>query len=154
MRRRRLSMQQIETFRAVMLTGSVSAAARELSVSQPSLTRLLRRTADVVGFHLFDVIRNRMVPTAEARELMRHVEYLDEQFDGLDSAIARLRGEGTGLFRFGGSPSLGRALVPEALSRFRQAFPDTCCISIRCSCSRWWTTSCLAAASVSFPWFR
>lgn len=125
MRRHRLSMQQIESFRAVMQTGSVSAAARELGVSQPSLTRLLRRTADIVGFRLFDTVRNRLVPTAEARELIAYVEYLDEQFDGFDAAVARLRGEGTGLFRFGASPSLGRALVPETLARFRQGFPGT-----------------------------
>lgn len=124
MRHRRLSIQQIETFRAVMQTGSISAAARQLGVSQPSLTRLLKRSADIVGLPLFDLVKNRVVPTAEARELIRYIEYLDERFEGLDGAIARLRGQGTGLFRFGGSPSLGRALIPEGLARFRRGFPD------------------------------
>jgi DNA-binding transcriptional LysR family regulator len=124
MRRRRLSVQQIETFRAVMLTGSITAAAKELGVSQPSLTRLVKRTEDLVGFRLFEVVRNRLIPTAEARELMRHAEYIEEQLDGLDLAISRLRDAGTGLFRFGGSPSMGRALVPQTLARFRRQFPQ------------------------------
>lgn len=124
MRRRRLSVQQIETFRAVMQTGSITAAAKELGVSQPSLTRLMKRTADLVGFRLFEVVRNRLIPTAEARELMRHAEYIEEQLDGLDLAISRLRDAGTGLFRFGGSPSMGRALVPQTLACFRQRFPQ------------------------------
>ena len=125
MRRRRLSTQQIETFRSVMLAGSVNAAARELGVSQPSLTRLVKRMEDLIGFRLFDLVKNRLIPTAEARILMQHVEYIGEQLDDLESAILRIGNEGRGLFRFGSSPSLGRALVPEALTRFRRRFPET-----------------------------
>ncbi|MBR0855702.1 LysR family transcriptional regulator [Bradyrhizobium liaoningense] len=125
MRRRRLSTQQIEAFRAVMLAGSVNAAARQLALSQPSLTRLIKRTEDLVGFRLFDLIKNRLIPTAEARVLMRHVEYIGEQLDDLEGAILRVRENGRGLFRFGCSPSLGRTLVPEGLTRFRLRYPAT-----------------------------
>lgn len=123
MRRRRLSTQQIEAFRAVMLAGSVNAAARQLEISQPSLTRLIKRTEDLVGFRLFELIKNRLIPTAEARVLMQHAEYIGEQLDDLESAISRVRENGRGLFRLGSSASLGRGLVPEGLTRFRRRYP-------------------------------
>lgn len=124
MRRRKLSTQQIETFRAVMLLGSVNAAAQEFGVSQPSLTRMLRRTEDLVGFRLFELIRNRLVPTAEARLLFSHVEYISNQLDDLDGAIDRIREGGRGNFRFAASINLARSLIPEALVVFRRHYPE------------------------------
>src|SRR4051794_28257236 len=68
--RRRLSLRQIEVFRAVMISGSINGASQMLRVSQPSLSRVVRRTEDVLGFNLFERIRGRLVPTKEAGSLL------------------------------------------------------------------------------------
>ena len=49
-----MNLRQIEVFRAIMLTGGVSDAARSLNVSQPNVSRLLRHTEDRLGIKLFD----------------------------------------------------------------------------------------------------
>jgi len=120
---RRMSSRQIEVFRAVMIAGSLNGAAQQLHVSQPSLTRLVRRVEDQVGFALFDRVKGRLLPTAEARALFARVQHIQDQLDGLDEAIAQIaRGE-TGLLRVGASPSLAQRLAPEALARFHAKFP-------------------------------
>jgi DNA-binding transcriptional LysR family regulator len=121
--RPKLTFRQIDVFRAVMITGSLSAAARQLNISQPSLGRLVKRTEDLVGFALFDRAKGRLLPTAEARLLFASVQHIQEQLDGLGDVILRIGQEGPGRFQLGASPSLARRLVPAALARFREWFP-------------------------------
>ena len=120
---RRMSARQIEVFRAVMVAGSLSGAAQQLNVSQPSLTRLVRRIEDQVGFALFDRVKGRLLPTPEARMVFAKLQHIQEQLDGLDAAIGQIARGDTGLFRLGASPSLAQRLAPEALARFRARFP-------------------------------
>ncbi|UFN50516.1 LysR family transcriptional regulator [Roseomonas sp. OT10] len=124
MRPRRLSTQQMETFRAVMHAGSVHGAARQLGTSQPSLTRILRRMEDLAGFALFQTVKGRLIPTGEARALLQGVEHVHHQLDALEEMMQRIARHGDGPFRFGASPSLGRAVVPAALVGFRRLFPE------------------------------
>ena len=67
-----LNLRQIEVFRAVMITGSVSGAAQLLFVSQPAVSRLLSQTENRLGFALFERIKGRLHATAEAKEVFRH----------------------------------------------------------------------------------
>src|SRR3712207_2008590 len=85
---RRLSARQIEVFRAVMVAGSLSGAAQQLNVSQPSLTRLVRRIEDQVGFALFDRVKGRLLPTAEARMVFAKLQ--DRKSTRLNSSHANI----------------------------------------------------------------
>ena len=62
-----MQLRHLEIFHAIMLTGSITAAARLLHVSQPAATRLLLRAEDQLGYRLFDRIKGRLVPTHEGR---------------------------------------------------------------------------------------
>ena len=77
-----LNLRQIEVFRAVMMAGSVTAAARTLRISQPAVSRLLRYTEDRLAAPLFSRVKGRIYPTAQARVLYEEVEKV---YKGLDS---------------------------------------------------------------------
>ena len=62
----RLTFKQIEYFRAVMETGSVSGAAKLLNVSQPNVSRMLKYTETRIGMTLFLRLKGRLKPTPEA----------------------------------------------------------------------------------------
>lgn len=118
-----LTLRQIEVLRAVLQAGSLAGAARGLGIAQPTVTRIVRRMEDVLGLALFDRRGGRLHPTAEARRMLGEI---DRAYDALRRAVddavrrARLGGE---RFEVGVSPSLGRALVPEALAGLSRAAP-------------------------------
>ena len=64
-----MRLRQIEVFRAVMLAGTVSGAARLLNVTHPAVTNVLLHTEDELGIKLFERIKGRLYPTAEGRAL-------------------------------------------------------------------------------------
>ena len=122
--RRRLSFRQVQVFRAIMISGSINAAAKTLNVSQPNLSRVVRRAEDVLGFPLFERAKGRLVPTKDANLLLTLVGRVYRQLDELGDAIERMtRGAGV-LFRVGSTPSPGRCLVPQAIARLHEVYPD------------------------------
>lgn len=118
-----LSVRQIEIFRAVMITKTVSGAARMLGSSQPGLSRMLAHIEDRLRFRLFDRTRGRLVPTQEARILFEEIERIYKGFDDLSHVIQRLSKGEDRTFRVGASPSLGHSVVPQMLGRLTANYP-------------------------------
>lgn len=72
----KLNLRQIEVFRAIMLSGSISGASKLLFVSQPAVSRLIAYTEQRLGLMLFERIKGRLYPTPEARRLFVEVTAL------------------------------------------------------------------------------
>lgn len=122
-----MRLRQIEVFRAVMLTGSGSAAARMLGVSQPVVSRVLSHAELGLGFALFERRHGRLVPTAEARALFAQVQRAWGEIERIEALAANLRRGASGLLRVAATPSLATALLPEALAAMRTAYPGVVC---------------------------
>jgi DNA-binding transcriptional LysR family regulator len=120
----RLSLKQIEYFRAVMETGTVSGAAALLHVSQPNVSRMLKYTESRLGLELFQRRHGRLLPTPEAHALFREVQSLHLHLESVQEAVDRIAGGQLDRFPVGASPSLGRFVVPSLLSRLRREFPS------------------------------
>jgi DNA-binding transcriptional LysR family regulator len=120
MKNPKLKERQIEVFRTVMATGSLTAAAQQLGVSQPSLSMTLRRFEDELGTTLFERIGGRLVPTEEAKLIFIEVDRVYGQFDRLSEAIHSIARGDNSVFRFGTTPSIGMRLIPKALRELRE----------------------------------
>jgi len=118
------NLRQIEVFRAIMVTGSISGAARLLSVSQPAISRLLAYTEDRLGIKLFERLKGRVKPTPEAKRLFAEVDQVHQGVLRVNHLAQELRERGTGGMHVVASPSVGQTFVPEAICLFRQHFPD------------------------------
>ncbi len=71
--RQQLRQRNLEAFRIVCETGSVTRAAERLHLSQPAVSQLIGRLERSFGLRLFDRgLGRRLEPTAQARAL-----YLD-----------------------------------------------------------------------------
>ena len=80
----RITHRHIEIFRAVMLAGGVSGAARLLYTSQPTVSRELARLETLLGYSLFERVQGRLRATARALSLWDEVQ---RSWQGLDHVI-------------------------------------------------------------------
>ncbi|WP_304307702.1 LysR substrate-binding domain-containing protein [Pseudacidovorax intermedius] len=119
-----LNLRQIEVFRAVMTTGSISGASQLLFVSQPAVSRLLSHTEARVGFALFERIKGRLYATPEAKKLFREVEHVYTGVQRVNVLAQELRDHGDGILNIVSSPSVGQMLIPQAVARFREDHPN------------------------------
>ena len=110
-----LSLRQMEVFHTVMQTRSITGASKVLHVSQPVLSRTIRRIEDQLGIALFARDRNGLVSTSEALQIFAELDPLIRQLTSVGTQIGRIaRGE-TAVFRVGSTASVARALIPQSL---------------------------------------
>ncbi|MBU4611451.1 LysR family transcriptional regulator [Achromobacter sp. GG226] len=121
---RPLNFRQLEAFRAVMLTGSMTGAAGVLHISQPAVTRLIRDLEADLKLALFHRQGPQIAPTAEAQVLYREAE---RQFAGAERIrdVARaLRETQAGYLHVGAMPTLAASCLPEAVALFLARHPN------------------------------
>jgi DNA-binding transcriptional LysR family regulator len=126
-----MRLKHIEVFNALMLTGTVSGAAKLLHVTQPAATQSLQLAELQLGYQLFTRQRRRLVPTREAHALYVEVQKLMTQLESV-KRLAQALGEddaSKGL-RILIVPSLAIRALPDALSLFRQRHPKIA-VSVR-----------------------
>ena len=119
-----MRFRQIEVFHAVYTTGSISAAARALHVSQPSVSKVLQHTQQQLKLELFRLVRGRLVATDEAHALFVEVAEVFSRLTSLQKTVGNLRSLAGGCVRLAVVPSLGLHIGPLAIARFRERHPD------------------------------
>ncbi|PKO79015.1 MAG: LysR family transcriptional regulator [Betaproteobacteria bacterium HGW-Betaproteobacteria-15] len=119
-----MRLRHIEVFNAVMLTGSVSAAARMINVTQPAVSRTLQHAELQLGFQLFQREGGRLRPTVEAQALYPHIERLFNQLEDVQRLSASLKaGRGKGELRVLTVLALSYEIFPRAMRLFREKHP-------------------------------
>lgn len=86
-----MRLRQIEIFNAVYDSGSISNAARNLNVAQPTVSKILKHTEDQLGFLLFQRIKGRLVATSEANVLYKETCIIYRQINKLLSTAENLK---------------------------------------------------------------
>lgn len=119
-----MNFKQIEAFRAVMMSRSMTTAAGLLHTSQPNISRWISMLERQVGFQLFQRVGTKLLPTAEAEAFYADVERAFLGLESLDDSANSIRRRGTGLLRIGAVGSIAESVLPDALAIFRQSFPD------------------------------
>lgn len=115
-----MRLRHIEVFNAVMLTGSVSGAARLINVTQPAVSRILQHAELQLGFALFQRTKGRLAPTSEALTLYPHIERLFAQLDEVQRLAANLKsGESGKELRVLTVLALSYEILPRAIKLFR-----------------------------------
>jgi DNA-binding transcriptional LysR family regulator len=115
--------RHMEVFRAVMTARGVTAAARLLCTSQPTVSRELAELERQLGFALFDRVRGRLRPTARALILLEEVQ---RSYLGLDHILTMAARLGTGdqaQLSIICMPSFSHAPLPAVCRRFLAEHP-------------------------------
>jgi len=120
-----MRLRHIEVFHAVYTCGSITAAARSLNVSQPSISKALAHAEQQLGFALFDRQKGKIIPTQEAERLIHHVTNAYKNIGELRRLSENLRASDTGRIRIAMTPAFGIDLVPAAIASYLEKHPDT-----------------------------
>ncbi|MCF3936684.1 LysR family transcriptional regulator [Acuticoccus sp. M5D2P5] len=103
--------------------GSFRAAADRLGVSQPALTKAVRRLEDEVGAALFDRRPRGVTLTVYGRVLLRHARLVRASQREARDEVAALKQGLLGRVKVGAGPSWQRSVLPEAIAAFREDWP-------------------------------
>lgn len=119
-----LNLRQMEVLRAIMSQGGVTAAAKVLNVSQPSVSEVLRHAEQRVGFPLFQRNNGRLTPTQAAQQLSVGIDRVFEEVAGVNRLARDLRQQRRNVLRIGSVSALAMALGPMLVAEFLKVSPQ------------------------------
>jgi len=114
----RITLRQLQIFEAVVHTGSVTAAAEMVSISQPAASQALRELEALLGQSLFRRHGKRLQITPQARHLLPQARAVLSQIEQIESMGNE--DELSGSLHIAASVSIGNYLLPEQMSIFKQ----------------------------------
>jgi len=117
----RLNLRQIEAFRAVFQTNSMTAAAELMGVTQPAVSRLIRDLEAETELPLFDRTRGRLIATDNAAALYREVERSYYGLERISRAATALHRRPTGSLRLAAAIAPSYYWLPELIAAFHSA---------------------------------
>lgn len=124
-----MNLRQLEAFRAVMTTGSITHGAQTMHLSQPAVSKLVADLEHSLGFKLF--VRTKgsaLTVTPEAELFFHEVERSFVGVEGLKRAADSIRNLATGSLHIASLPALSFSFLPGVIGEFRKRHPG---VSIR-----------------------
>lgn len=106
-----------------MQMGSLVAAAQELNISQPAVTRHLQDLETRTRLRLFIRAGNRITPTPQAWSLLEEVERAFIGLRDIEAQIPRIASGGTEITRIAAMPVAATTIVPEVIAALNFSFP-------------------------------
>ncbi|KQV71090.1 LysR family transcriptional regulator [Caulobacter sp. Root343] len=110
-------------FLAVIDTGSLSAAARQLGAAQPTVRRRVEDLEGQLGVALFTRSPSGLTPTPLARELAQHARAMAIAAASLARAASAEADAASGAVRITASEVVGMEVLPSILADLREAHP-------------------------------
>ncbi|HKA10999.1 MAG TPA: LysR family transcriptional regulator [Candidatus Dormibacteraeota bacterium] len=119
-----LTLHQLRTFRAVAEQLSFSAAAHELSISQPSVSYQVKELEAVLGLPLIDRLGKRVRLTEAGEVLYEYARRTLTLLDEVALVMEQMRGIERGTLRVGASATVGIYVIPLALGAYKKVHPN------------------------------
>src|SRR5947209_15770463 len=119
-----VDLQVLRCFRAVAGGATVTEAAVEAHLTQPALSRALRRLEREAGAELLSRVGRVLRLTPAGHVFARHVTAMLEHYDRGVREVAELVDPEAGLISVAFLHTLGTWLVPSLLSSFRADHPQ------------------------------
>jgi DNA-binding transcriptional LysR family regulator len=118
------SFSDLAFFTIVMKLGNLTAAAQEMGVTPPSVSKRLAALETRLGVRLLNRTTRRISLTAEGEMYLVEGRRVLADMDALERAVAGARAQPRGLMRISATLGFGRRHVAPALSAFAKAYPD------------------------------
>ena len=111
------------SFLATAETGSLSGAARSLSLTQPTVGRHIDKLESSIGTSLFTRSPSGLLPTSTALNLLPYARDMSAAAQALVRMSSGEASSATGVVRLTASHVVGAELLPPVLAEFRKLHP-------------------------------
>ncbi|WP_024974319.1 LysR family transcriptional regulator [Ralstonia pickettii] len=111
-------------FVALATAGSLSAAARNLGITTPAVSKRLAQMEARIGMPLVTRTTRRMSLTPEGEVLLERARRILGEIDDLDQLLTQAKGRPSGLLRVNATLGFGRMHIAPAISEYVKAYPD------------------------------
>ena len=115
-----MNLKQLSAFREVMLTGSVTQAARNLLRTQPAISAQIAGLEDEVGLKLFERQGGRLHPVPEAHYLLEEASAIIDRLNDADRTMRSIRDLDQGALQIVSMPGPSVFLLPGLIAKFVQ----------------------------------
>lgn len=119
-----LTLRQLRAFAAVAETGSFTAAAATLHLTQSALSVLVRELERELGVQLFDRHTRRVLLSEAGREFQPSVQRLLADLAGAVAGVTDLRDKKKGVLRLAAPQLMACTLMPRVIAAYRERHPD------------------------------
>ena len=120
-----MTLRRIDAFRAVMLTGTATEAARMLGITQPAVSRLNADLEAEFDMKLFDRVGRRVIPTVEAKILFEEVRRAFFGLDRIKDTALAIRNYRYSRLRIVTLPSVAATIAVDIIRVFSERHPST-----------------------------
>ena len=118
-----MNVRQALYIRTIAEEGGVTAAAKKLHISQPSLSQMLRQIEEEAGTPLFERGAQVFRPTYAGERYLHAAEVILNTNEILENELREIRGEERGRLRLGISVQRSIQLLPKVLPEFTRLYP-------------------------------
>jgi LysR family hydrogen peroxide-inducible transcriptional activator len=118
-----MQFHQLKYFISVVKTGSITKAAKECFISQPSLSQQLKKLEDSIGKRLFSRIEGKLVLTDPGQILYEHACKIMGSIGDAKNEIKGIDQNSGGSIRVGILPTLAPFMLPKTLAMLSQKYP-------------------------------
>jgi len=119
-----MNLHHLKVFLAIAQTGSISAGAARLFISQPAVTREIRELEARLRLPLFDRQSRGVTLTAAGQRLLPYAERIFALEQAAERDLQAFANLGCGELHLGASATLGSYLLPALIAAFHQQYPD------------------------------
>ncbi len=118
-----VTLRQFRILSAVIKTGSMAGAARQLNVTPPAITVQMQQLEGTAGLPIVERLGEGSVPTAAGEILLKTAHRIEAILAECDAEIAQLKGVKRGRVSVG-VVSTAKYFAPRALAAFKQGHPE------------------------------
>ncbi len=119
-----MNLKQAIYIKTIAQCGSITAAARQLFVSQPSLSQMLRQVEQEIGMPIFDRSVTPLRMSYAGEKYLQAAEKIIAANTELENQIRELKHERSGRLRLGISVTRAMQVLPLVLPIFAEQYPD------------------------------
>lgn len=115
---------ELEFFSILINAGSLSAAAGELNLTPPAVSKRLAQLEARLGVRLLNRSTRHFNITPEGEVYLNRCRQIIQDINAMEQEVLSLRAEPKGLLRINTTPGFGRNYIARAISAFLKQYPE------------------------------